>query len=290
MTEFEGKLPIFSGFYSTWFDPDYVFDTGSIYEFLCIQLDRRLPFTPIQYVDTTLSTFLKEATHYCYERVKIKEYQDVVVKEAVRHVQKRLNLILPSDARVTIVKPLLQSPREYNFMNDSIYAMFQFDRYERFRSYIDDRLSDSNDMIRSVFERFLKDTFTTCDGFISFYSNELDVWQRKTNAFRSLDVIELWTVLSVLLETEHRCSCALTDLDYDVQNDMELRMYEEFTENQDVSEFFPDVLDVIESESERREAEILIENSDVYFELDKKLMKLLRKSKAEVEHDIDEEQ
>jgi hypothetical protein len=59
----------------------------------------------------------------------------------------------------------LQSPREYNFSNDSINCEFEFSRenIENIKKYVSEN--------KEAWERYLRDNFTSCSGFMSFYEN-----------------------------------------------------------------------------------------------------------------------
>ena len=77
----------------------------------------------------------------------------------------------------------LKSPREYNFSTDIIYAYID---EEVVRRLLDD-LEDSKlaDMIR--------ERFTSCDGFISFYPNRIEEWKEKP--LEEWDYNEVGTIL-----------------------------------------------------------------------------------------------
>ena len=77
----------------------------------------------------------------------------------------------------------LKSPAEYNFSTDIIYA------------YIDEevvrRLLD--DLEESKLSDMIRERFTSCDGFISFYPNRLDKWKAKP--IEEWDHNEIGTIL-----------------------------------------------------------------------------------------------
>lgn len=65
----------------------------------------------------------------------------------------------------------LDSPREYNFTTDRIFAyMSEADLKDTF----DKVMSEAKEKMRDI----IKDKFTSCIGFISYYPNELDEWLR----------------------------------------------------------------------------------------------------------------
>ena len=210
---------------------------------------------------------------FCYENTDIQRYQDAVVKFVATCTEKWLNKLLPADASVRIVRPLLYSPREYNFRNDCINALFQFRDYEKFRTYALSMLTDGSDSASDMWTAFLQQNFTTCSGFISFYSNDSDVWIEKTDSFRKLDEIELWAVVSVLFAADY-CRSHIVRSD-SVYTDMEVDMYQNFCDMVDVDGCVPDALNVIESDERRKQATDLIMESNPEFDLDAALLGLL---------------
>lgn len=217
--------------------------------------------------------FCRKAVQFCYENTNIQRYQDVVAKFVATCTEEWLNKLLPADAGVQIVRPLVYSPREYNFRNDCINALFQFRDYEKFRTYALSMLTDGSDSASDMWTAFLQQNFTTRSGFISFYSNDSDVWIEKTDSFRKLDEIELWAVVSVLFEADY-CRSHIVRSD-SVYTDMEADMYQDFCDMVDVYGCVPDALDVIESDERRKQATDLIMESKPEFDLDAALLGLL---------------
>lgn len=69
----------------------------------------------------------------------------------------------------------IASPKEYNFYNDSINVTFQFKTgcIKALKKYlIANQIS---------FSAYLKDTYTSCSGFISWYSNQYTTWMHNVN-------------------------------------------------------------------------------------------------------------
>lgn len=60
----------------------------------------------------------------------------------------------------------LSSPKEYNFTTDRIFVNAPMDQLRQLYKAVD----------KDVLRQTIKDRFTTRDGFISFYSNDLDQW------------------------------------------------------------------------------------------------------------------
>ena len=77
----------------------------------------------------------------------------------------------------------LKSPCEYTFSTDIIYAYIDEDVVRDLLAKID----------KGVFRSTIKDRFTSCDGFISFYPNRLDKWKAKP--IEEWDHNEIGTIL-----------------------------------------------------------------------------------------------
>jgi hypothetical protein len=60
----------------------------------------------------------------------------------------------------------MSSPKEYNFETDRVFALVSKKELTRIYRNLD----------KSVFADVLKDKFTSCDGFSSFYSNDVKDW------------------------------------------------------------------------------------------------------------------
>lgn len=63
----------------------------------------------------------------------------------------------------------MTSPREYNFTTDRIFALVPLADLERMREAVSP----------ATFAAVLRERFTSCDGFISFYSNDPEEWNAK---------------------------------------------------------------------------------------------------------------
>ncbi len=60
------------------------------------------------------------------------------------------------------------SPQFYNFSNDSINVEYQFENLDNLNAYLIDNREELSD--------FLKARYTSCDGFISHHSSDVDEW------------------------------------------------------------------------------------------------------------------
>ena len=81
----------------------------------------------------------------------------------------------------------LTSPREYNFETDRIFCEISEENVRKLRSAVSD----------PALRQAIKDRFTSCDGFISSYDNDLDDW---STDLLTWDHNELGTLLVALLD------------------------------------------------------------------------------------------
>jgi hypothetical protein len=84
---------------------------------------------------------------------------------------------------------LLSSPKFYNFQTDRIFAEIELAEVERLFAAVD----------RKDLERVVKERFTSCDGFISHYSNDLEDWGADLSAW---DHNQVGTLIQAYVEAE----------------------------------------------------------------------------------------
>lgn len=83
----------------------------------------------------------------------------------------------------------MQSPREYNFTTDRIFAHIELDEVKRLRSVTDEKLL--RDLARK--------RFTSYDGFISHYSSDIDDW----GDIQEWDYNQVGTLVMAYANQEH---------------------------------------------------------------------------------------
>ena len=129
-------LPLFSGFYgSIWSEPN--FDGEE--DYYNIPEER------------------------CFEDfVDWKSYYNDIAKKYCEFVESSI-----SDFVSNINFQSIESPKYYNFSNDSINCEIEFNK-EAIESYI---IKNS-----TAFTKYIKDRYTSRDGFISFYENDAVQW------------------------------------------------------------------------------------------------------------------
>ena len=92
----------------------------------------------------------------------------------------------------------LDSPREYNFTNDEIIVDATFPKpIQLWRKIVEHK---------AAIEEYIKERFTSRDGFISFVSNDINEWREDYNNGDNHIPIYLWAVLEVILQEESKAA------------------------------------------------------------------------------------
>ena len=87
----------------------------------------------------------------------------------------------------------LRSPKEYNFANDAIDCVIEYD---------EDVLIDYLKVNRSAFEKYLTRKYTSRDGFMSSHSADFEDWEEETEGFTELGGHYLGSILQFIAENE----------------------------------------------------------------------------------------
>lgn len=154
MKKYETFLPVFPGFYGTIFEPNESDEIDYINE-------------------VRQEAGLERVDDYSIE-FDYPQYYENVAKECCDFLSDNL-------ARLgfvsKITKECVVSPREYNFRNDSINIVVEMDLKNRkaIQTYIFAH--------RKEFQAYLKESYTSCSGFISRYSNLFEDWSDETGKF-----------------------------------------------------------------------------------------------------------
>jgi len=197
----ETYLPVFTGFYGTIFDGDLEED-NQIYN---INEDREeLKLEPITSDDCTFDYV---------------EYRKDVAQQACTYIEKELNDIFTN--KISITYQDIHSPKEYNFTSDSINIAIEIKK--GFKAELLKYLAENNE----AFTIYIKERFTSYDGFISRYSNYYIEWINVY--FKELETkpMILGTLLDFVCENED----INTDGMYDSMTDLSIEVtnYEELT-------------------------------------------------------------
>ena len=184
LQKIETYLPIFSGFYNTIWQYD---DESAIY------------FINQEREEKNLNNITWEHLEIDYP-----QYEEDIVKGLCDIIQDKL-----SDYVEKIELQKIQSPKEYNFKNDSVDVII-IPKIENIQKFIYDN--------KKKFKEYLKNRYTSYDGFISHYDNDMESWEADTNNFTNWDVNghylgSILDFISNMLEIKE------IDLYYDVEID-----------------------------------------------------------------------
>lgn len=142
-------LPVFSGFYGTIWETDGA-EEQELYE-----------------INSQRKKNGKESIEWDAVKWSYEEYRETVVKGITRRIEKDLKK-MGLVSGITFQE--LRSPREYNFANDSINIEIQITKTntKKIYAYLNSHIAE--------FSAYLKDKYTSYDGFFSSYSNNLSAW------------------------------------------------------------------------------------------------------------------
>jgi len=199
----ETWLPLFPGFYNTLYEMDtdrvlYDYNEDDDWHH---EERKEKGYTLEQEIDYDDL----EIENSNYENAVAKSFTELIEKELKKYVKK-------------ITFQAVSSPREYNYYNDSINIEVEID-IEAIQKYFEDS------MIQSQFLDSLKAIYTSRDGFISFHSNNVDIWLQDINNLPNIDKIEhkIGSILDFII-------CNEIDMD-------ELEIHEKVMEDISESEF-----------------------------------------------------
>lgn len=144
MKTFETYAPLFPGFY------------GTVFEYDDEEYD-------IEYYNE------ENKTNLSYDDFvwNYGEYKNRIAKAFVNRLESELNYFLP----IKMQYEEISSPKEYNFYNDSINVKVELDLKELLK-LIKDRKEQA--------ATYFKENYTSCDGFISFHSNDVNDWLKES--------------------------------------------------------------------------------------------------------------
>jgi len=146
----ETYLPIFTGFYnSVW-----QFDEENILYNLNEDRENNLSFEDLN--------------------INYREYEKDICKNLCNIIEKKLSQYVEKIEYQEII-----SPKYYNYKNDSINVLIT-PKIENIQKFIYANQKD--------FETYLKNRYTSYDGFISFYSNNFKDWESETKNFTKLNI------------------------------------------------------------------------------------------------------
>ena len=171
----ETFLPVFSGFYGTFFE---AFVDGEIEHIHSVR------------EELGLNEVDENDIHFDYAVANLK-----TAKLACQYVHNTLDCVNGVKFQEII------SPREYNFTNDSINCEINLN-VKMMLDYLAQNAAE--------FSEYLRRKYTSCDGFISFHSNDVDDWT--------------WEYIKA--EASHRVGACLAFIMFNEDEDAEDAMYD----------------------------------------------------------------
>lgn len=134
----ESFLPVFPGFYNTIFEPN---------EDMVIES----PFTYDNY-------------KFFYD-----EYREKIAKACVNGISEALKEFGIKGVKIEYER--IKSPREYNFDTDAIYVKYKLTvkAIQSINKYLKTN--------KEAFANYIKERYTSRDGFMSWYSNDINDWE-----------------------------------------------------------------------------------------------------------------
>lgn len=199
-------LPCFSGFYNTVWDVDEI-TNPEIADWFDVDED---------YV-----------TEEVTDSFNFKKYAEAVGERCIGLVEEELERILKC-GELNYYKAYVNSPKEYNFSNDDIVFDFKISDYDKFMDSLEKYIHEHYE----YFQKCAKEAFTSYDGFMSFYPNDMD----------KLDWESDDTLLSWVLE------CVINNEDDD---------FEEFMHDNVGSECDPEFFIEVEPSEETRANDVI---------------------------------
>lgn len=189
----ETWLPVFSGFYGTMWETD-----GAE--------DREIDFINELRKEKGLSPVKYDAIEWDH-----KTYQTGIVLGVTGYVG---DALIKLGMLTTCKFQELRSPREYNFANDSVNVEITLSpaNVANIGAYLKQH--------EDAFATYITETYTSCDGFMSSYSNYASEWLADLNATLG-DAHQLGAVLQFVLRNE----------DGGTAYDLEYQAYEHVTGN-----------------------------------------------------------
>jgi hypothetical protein len=160
-------------------------------------------FTPEHYEDVDDLTSDKDLQQWVCDNITYdyKEYETSVAKEYINVLECELKEFLPS---FKAEYKEVDSPQYYNFETDKVVGLCNLeDIREEIKAYINKYPNE--------FKKWIKDKHSSYDGFISFYSNDVNDWDLDGD----LDHNELGSIFGFILTNEKVIGY---DCDYDLNN------------------------------------------------------------------------
>ena len=162
-------LPVFNGFYNTLFENLIDNAVDDAIEYHNEQNNTNLVYDDFDFDFTTI--------------------QNKICKDAVSKIEEKLNEI---GINCKIKFETLVSPKYYNFSNDSINIEINFKKFSRVIEILEQNFDS--------FSQYIKDNYTSRDGFISSYSSYASDWIEDLRENAENEAHKVGAVLDFILQ------------------------------------------------------------------------------------------
>lgn len=176
------NCPIFKGFYGTVYDMDNMLNKDIVIE------DLTREFTNEEKENEFYIGLLSK--YYNDEKVVHIDYANYMANVGHLICEYLNDVLYMIFDEVSIKYVCVNSPKYYNYSNDKIEVELKCDEenlIKELKAYINKH--------RESFKAYLKANFTSCDGFISFYSNSIVEWLNKSE----YDSVEIGSMIEFVL-------------------------------------------------------------------------------------------
>lgn len=147
-----------------------------------------------QDLDHSLDMVCSDSTGcHTYETVRERMFDLIDWKKAHKLYAQKYTDLFSREVGIDLSFEALISPRYYNYETDRIFCWIPMEEVERIY----------NAVPKKDLEKKIKDRFTSCDGFISHYPNDLSLW----GDLDIWDHNQIGTLLEVYADLEVSCSC-----------------------------------------------------------------------------------
>lgn len=166
MTQLAVKIP-FSGFYET--SHNAIFDSWLDYEQDLLLTEHE---ATKEQIETLAEKFYDcvnwKKAHIEYAKAYCGELERLIKDESRQYKEDSTGKrYLSEGLDVSIVFDALESPKEYNYSTDCIYALIELDSIKAMFDALD----------KDEWREFVAQKCTSYSGFISFYPNDFDKWE-----------------------------------------------------------------------------------------------------------------
>lgn len=175
--------PLFPGFYNTMYDP------------MDIELSREQVADAMGKPESKVTD---GDMNEVYDRIDYDAYKKDIVRKANAYFIGLMNSIFGERGMrdFSAADDALYSPREYNFENDRAEMTLVIRDFDSFAAKVEGYLNDER--TRPYIDRRVKEDFTSRDGFMSFYPNDVREWGDKWKD----DMILMRSLISYIMESK----------------------------------------------------------------------------------------